>query len=215
MLEDVQVAGYWYDAACMVPELSQEVIATLVSFTRDASLVPSSQSAVLLFPLGGACAEAAVESTSFWGAGARGKTAFWIIIQGGWTPDAAKDPEGERRATVARYVKGFLEPPRSLRGACYGPSCRRAGSRACATRSRPLAAARRPTPSRATWRGLTLETGSTRFLQVGRLVVVLEVCEPRHLRVLVFLFRQVVDERDLRTRATPDADSIAGRQVTV
>ena len=55
-------------------------------------------------------------------------------------------------------------------------------------------------------RVLTADVQAVR-VKVGRLVVVLSVCEPRHLRVRVVLLRQVVDERDLRTRATPGVDS--------
>mmetsp|Transcript_20111 Transcript_20111/g.64605 ORF Transcript_20111/g.64605 Transcript_20111/m.64605 type:complete len:207 (-) Transcript_20111:66-686(-) len=63
-------------------------------------------------------------------------------------------------------------------------------------------------------RVLTADVQAVR-VQVGRLVVVLEVCEPRHLRVRVVLFRQVVDERDLEGVAGPDFDRRSHRRVLV
>jgi len=100
-LEAMQASGHYYDASCVVPELSEGVIATLVEFTRKRHV--NSDASIIIFPLGGAIADAPTESTAFWGAG-RPKDGFWIIIEGKWQPSAA---EGAGRAAVVGWVKAL------------------------------------------------------------------------------------------------------------
>jgi len=102
LLEKLQGAGHYYDASCIVPSLSAEVIATLVEFTRVRH--PNKLAGLIIFPLGGAVASAPVESTAFWGGG-RQKQGFWIIIEGKFKPD----PKGINRAKTVAWVKALRE----------------------------------------------------------------------------------------------------------
>ena len=95
-LEQMQQPGHYFDASVIVPELSEAVIATLVKYTRE--LHPNSQAAVIVFPLSGAVADAAVDSAAFYGGGRRPR-GFWIIIEGKFEPD--------KRAPVVAWVKAL------------------------------------------------------------------------------------------------------------
>ena len=99
-LESVQAGGYYYDASCIVPEMSEEVISTLVEFTRKKHV--NNQAAIIIFPLGGAIADAPIDSTSFWGSGRQAK-GFWIIIEGKFS----KDKSGVKREKVVTWVKAL------------------------------------------------------------------------------------------------------------
>merc|ERR1719473_1355896 len=85
LLEAMQASGHYYDASCLVPSLSADVIATLI-----------------IFPLGGAVADAPEGATSFYGGG-RKPDGFWIIIEGKWEPDA----EGKNRDAIVGWVKAL------------------------------------------------------------------------------------------------------------
>lgn len=98
LLESVQASGHYYDASCLVPCLSTEVIATLVEFTRVQQ--PNSSASIIIFPMGGAVADVPEGATSFYGGGRRAD-GFWIIIEGKWEPDAA----GKQRDAVVGWVK--------------------------------------------------------------------------------------------------------------
>jgi len=100
-LEAVQASGHYYDASCVVPELSDEVIATLVEYTRVKHV--NSDASIIVFPLGGAISDAPIESTAFWGAG-RPARGFWIIIEGKWQPTAKA---GAGREAVVEWVKAL------------------------------------------------------------------------------------------------------------
>lgn len=109
LLEKVQVAGNYYDASCFVPELSDDVIQTLVEFTRKRNV--NSDAAVIIFPAGAAMAEPAVDSTSFYGGG-RNRKGFWLIIEGKWKPCIKKHGAEEtdvNREKVVAWVKTFRE----------------------------------------------------------------------------------------------------------
>ena len=80
--------------------MSEEVISTLVEFTRKKHV--NNQAAIIIFPLGGAIADAPIDSTSFWGSGRQVK-GFWIIIEGKFS----KDKSGVKREKVVTWVKAL------------------------------------------------------------------------------------------------------------
>jgi len=98
LLEPMQASGHYYDASCLVPELSDEVIATLTDFTRAQNV--NKIASIIIFPMGAAIADAPLDSTAFYGGG-RKAGAFWIIIEGKFEPDE----EGANRAAVVDWVK--------------------------------------------------------------------------------------------------------------
>jgi len=98
LLEPMQTSGHYYDASCLVPKLSAEVIATLTEFTRSKPV--NKIASIIIFPMGGAVSDVALNATSFYGGG-RLTSAFWIIIEGKFEPDA----DGANRAAVVDWVK--------------------------------------------------------------------------------------------------------------
>jgi len=90
-----QASGHYYDAAVVVPELSADVIKTLIEFTRVRN--PNKTAAVIIFPLNGAIADVEPAATAF---GRRFASGFWIIIEGKFDPDAA----GKNRQKVVEWV---------------------------------------------------------------------------------------------------------------
>merc|ERR1719271_1843788 len=67
LLEPMQASGHYYDASCLVPNLSDDVIATLTNFTRVEHV--NKLCSIIIFPLGGAVSDAPIESTAFYGVG--------------------------------------------------------------------------------------------------------------------------------------------------
>lgn len=98
LLEAMQVSGHYYDASCLVPELSAEVIATLTDFTRTQPV--NKIASIVIFPMGGAVSDVACDATSFYGGG-RLASAFWIIIEGKFEADA----DGTNRESIVDWVK--------------------------------------------------------------------------------------------------------------
>merc|ERR1719171_2017905 len=112
MLESVQASGHYYDASCLVPSLSADVIATLIAFT-----------------LGGASADPPEGATSFYGGG-RKADGFWIIIEGKWEPDAVVGWVKALRTELARFgvsdtahtLDGNMESELAGAAAIFGPN---------------------------------------------------------------------------------------------
>jgi len=102
LLEKMQAAGHYYDASCIVPDLTPEVIETLVEFTRVKHA--NSLASLIIFPLNAGMTDAPTDAASFWGGG-RQKDGFWIIIEGKFKPDKA----GKNRVAVVQWVKGLRE----------------------------------------------------------------------------------------------------------
>jgi len=98
LLEELQASGHYYDASCLVPAMSAEVISTLLEFTRVRHV--NSLAGIIIFPLGAAVSDAPVDSTAFYGGG-RPADGFWIIIEGKWADEAT----GANRAAVVQWVK--------------------------------------------------------------------------------------------------------------
>lgn len=98
MLTPLQAPGHVYQASCIVPDLTPEVIETLVDFARVRN--PNSLAAVLVFPMNGGVTDASTETTSYWGGG-RQKDGFWIIIEGKFKPDK----KGKNREAAVAWVK--------------------------------------------------------------------------------------------------------------
>jgi|AntRauTorckE5430_2_1112549.scaffolds.fasta_scaffold01947_3 FAD/FMN-containing dehydrogenase len=98
LLMAMQEPGHYYEASCVVPDLTPEVIETLVEFTRVKN--PNSIAAVLIFPMNACMTDVPAESTSFWGGG-RQKDGFWIIIEGKFKPDK----KGKNREAAVLWVK--------------------------------------------------------------------------------------------------------------
>jgi FAD/FMN-containing dehydrogenase len=104
LLESLQRSGHYFGASLIVPELSDEVVATLVHATRNDH--PNSEAAVGIFPLNGAVSDAPLSSTAFHGGrGAislqRPPRAFWIIVEAKFTPDE----KGANRAKAVAWSK--------------------------------------------------------------------------------------------------------------
>ena len=136
-LEAHQAAGHYYDASCLVPELSGEVIDTLIDFTRSRNV--NNEASIIIFPCGGAISDAPTDSTSYWGGGRKAKQ-FWIIIEGKWTPDTESATDAKRDAVVgwvkdlrsalaafdvsdtAHTLDGNMEDHLSGIAAIYGPN---------------------------------------------------------------------------------------------
>jgi len=102
LLEPMQASGHYYDASCLVPELSAEVIATLTHFTRVEN--PNKLASIIIFPMGAAVADAPLDATAFYGGG-RKASAFWIIIEGKFEADADLAPGSANRAAVVDWVQ--------------------------------------------------------------------------------------------------------------
>merc|ERR1719231_1549138 len=100
LLEAMQASGHYYDASCLVPSLSADVIATLVAFTRKKHV--NSVASIIIFPMGGAVSDAPEGATSFYGGG-RQPDGFWIIIEGKWENDA----DGKNRDAIVGWVKAL------------------------------------------------------------------------------------------------------------
>jgi len=100
LLMTMQQPGHYYEASCIVPKLTPEVIETLVEFTRKHHA--NSLCAVLIFPLNACMTDVPTNTTSFWGGG-RQKDGFWIIIEGKFKPDKT----GKNREATVLWVKGL------------------------------------------------------------------------------------------------------------